>query len=291
MLDVLNFGSLNIDRVYRLDHLVRPGETILSRSYSVFAGGKGLNQSIALARAGLRVGHAGKVGPDGGLLLQTLEADGVDVSGVLRNGSVSGHACIEVDDRGENAIILFAGANGELTREEITAVLDRVGQETILLLQNELNDTAFILRQAAKRRLKVAINPAPCPPEVRDYPLNDVRYLFVNEVEAATLSGETNPEAALAILVSRLPRAEIVITLGGKGALAGSAGSRHFTPVVPAKVIDTTCAGDTFNGYYLAGRLRGLTIPAALARAARAAAVTVSRPGAAPSIPVYSEIE
>ncbi len=290
MLDVLNFGSLNIDRVYRLDHLVRPGETIRSRSYSVFAGGKGLNQSIALARAGLRVGHAGKVGPDGELLLKTLEKDGVEISGVLGNGSVSGHACIEVDDRGENAIILFAGANGEITAAEITAVLDRVGPETVLLLQNELNDTPFILREAARRRLKVGINPAPCPPEVRDYPLDGVSYLFVNEIEATALSGKSAPEAALAALSAQLPDAEIVVTCGGKGALAGIAGVSHFVPTVPVKVVDTTCAGDTFNGYYLAGRLRNLSIPDALTRAARAAAITVSRPGAAPSIPRFDEI-
>ena len=292
-LEVLNFGSLNIDHVYHVDHFVRPGETLSCTEYRKFPGGKGLNQSVALARAGLRVAHAGKCGADGEFLVETLRAAGVDTQFLLRSDNPTGHACIQVDSSGQNAILLFPGANQEITDREADAVLSGIPSGTLLLLQNEINGIASLMRKARARGLRIAINPAPCGPEVADYPLELADYLFVNEIEAAQLAGaEHSPDAEtlLKSLSWRYPAAEVILTLGADGALCASSGNIIRIPASPADVVDTTCAGDTFIGYYLAGRLRGSSVETSMLLASKAAAITVGRAGAAISIPAAAEI-
>ena len=180
-MNILNFGSLNIDLVYQVEHIARPGETIASSAHQVFAGGKGANQSAALARAGARVFHAGQVGPDGQWLVDKLAGLGVDVQHIRVGDVPTGHAIIQVDRHGQNSIVLFAGANAQINRATIDATLSHFGAGDILLLQNEINDIPYIVAAAAKRGLRICLNPAPCGPEIRDYPLELVHWLVVNQ--------------------------------------------------------------------------------------------------------------
>ncbi len=291
MKKIVCLGSLNLDHVYRLDHFVRPGETLGSESYSVGCGGKGLNQSIALARAGAPVMHAGRIGHDGGVLRSALEAAGVDVSLLVEGDVPTGHAIIQVDAKGENAIILYGGANRRITEVEIDAALDAVG-DGILLLQNEINSLGTILEKAHARGIRTAFNFAPFDPEdAKTLPLGLLSYLIVNEIEGAGVAGVAEPEAILRTLKERYPGCRVILTLGKAGAaFLGDDGVMVPVPPCPAEVVDTTSAGDTFIGYLFAGLLEGMELKAAMELAGRASAITVSRAGAADSIPFRKEL-
>lgn len=291
MKKIVCLGSLNLDHVYRLDHFVRPGETLGSESYSVGCGGKGLNQSIALARAGAPVMHAGRIGHDGGILRSALEAAGVDVSLLVEGDVPTGHAIIQVDAKGENAIILYGGANRRITEAEIDAALDAVG-DGILLLQNEINSLGTILEKAHARGIRTAFNFAPFDPEdAKTLPLGLLSYLIVNEIEGAGVAGVAEPEAILRTLKERYSGCRVILTLGKAGAaFLGDDGVMVPVPPWPAEVVDTTSAGDTFIGYLFAGLLEGMELKAAMELAGRASAITVSRAGAADSIPFRKEL-
>lgn len=275
---VINFGSLNIDLVYRVHDFARPGETVSALDFSRFAGGKGLNQSIALARAGAPVLHAGAVGKDGDFLLEMLRESGVDRSAVAVDPEVpTGHAVIQVADSGENSIVLYPGANHRITPEIIRRALSRAEAGDILLLQNEISATAEIMREAAERRMRIFINPAPMTAAVTDYPLELADTLIVNETEWDALKG------------CPLPRGiNILKTLGAQGAVYNDAVR------VPArsvdKVVDTTAAGDTFIGYFIAELMQGRSIETAMETASAASAWCIRRAGAAVSIPRRSDL-
>lgn len=287
---ILNFGSLNVDHVYQVDHFVRPGETLASLEYHVFMGGKGSNQSIALALAGAPVVHAGKLGRDGEWLKTRLAGYGVDCRFVDVVEGASGHAIIQVNRGGENAILLHGGANQAITAADGERVLAHFGPGDMLLLQNEISSIPDLMRQAHARGLGVAFNPAPMHAAVTTYPLDLIQWLVVNEVEAAELSGEHSPERILATLRRRFPRMETVLTLGREGAAYAGPDGTIRVPAVPVEAVDTTAAGDTFIGYFLAERLRGAPPRAALELGCRAAAICVTRRGAADSIPRRSEV-
>ena len=289
---IVCLGSLNLDHVYRLDHFVRPGETQGSEHYSVGCGGKGLNQSVALARAGAEVMHAGRIGREGGMLRDALEQAGVDVSLVVEGDVPTGHAIIQVDRKGENAIILYGGANRSISEEEIDAALDAVG-DGILLLQNEINSIDLVLRKAHDRGIRTAFNFAPFDPEAaRTLPLELLSYLIVNEIEGAEVAGVEAPEAILRTLKKKYPECRVILTLGKAGAaFLEDSGETALIPPFPAKVVDTTSAGDTFIGYLFAGLLEGMTLREAMPLASRASAITVSRAGAADSIPFRRELD
>ncbi|MFZ1757481.1 MAG: ribokinase [Caldilineaceae bacterium] len=287
---ILNFGSINIDYVYRVPHLVRPGETIASSDYQQFSGGKGFNQSIALARAGAAVSHAGRVGEEGVWLRAQLAAEGAGVEYLEVIDGPSGHALIQVDTDGENAIILFGGANRTFTPDDATAILRHFGPGDWLLLQNEISAMPEILSIAGERGLRVVFNPAPMGPEVLDYPLAGVSIFVVNEVEGEAFTGEKEAEAILAGMRRRFPSATVVLTLGAAGAIYDDGSQRLAVPAQKVEVVDTTGAGDTFIGYLLAGLSAGDDPQTALETATRAAAICVTRPGAAPSIPHRNEI-
>jgi len=287
---ILNLGSLNIDRVFRVPRIVVPGETIASHSLQIFAGGKGANQSVALARAGAEVIHFGKIGHDGQWLLDKLGQCGVDTSVILLGDSPSGQALIQVDDAGQNAIVVSGGANEEITSDDVDRALDACPQATWLLVQNETSAVGHAIASAKQRGLRVALNPAPMNDRVREYPLELVDLLCVNQTEAAALSGRVDVEEMLASLAAAWPQCEIVVTLGAEGAICcGPQGkvrsfARRVTP------IDTTAAGDAFLGYYLASRSREVSVAESLEIACRAAALCVTRPGALDSIPTRNEV-
>lgn len=287
---ILNFGSINIDLVYRVPHIVKPGETLSSLSLSRFAGGKGNNQSIALARAGAPVFHAGKIGKDGDWIVRILKDAGADVRFVRKDAGPTGHAIIQVADGGQNSIVLFPGANRTFTQKEIRETLARFGQGDILLLQNEINALPDIMKTAHKAGLKIWFNPAPFSPAILDYPLLLVDLFIVNEIEAADLSGAKAGKAALAALARQFPKAQILMTLGSKGAMLKS-GSQQWTVSAPkVKAVDTTAAGDTFIGYFAASLIKGLAPEQCLTYACKAAALSVTRKGAADSIPGKKEV-
>ena len=292
---VLNFGSLNIDLVYSVPHFLVPGETLACSAFNRYAGGKGLNQSVALARAGVKVFHAGKIGPDGEFLRQTLVDAGVDVSFLLESACPTGNALIEVEDiSGGNRILLYPGANRAITEDEIVSVLEKFPAGTILLLQNEISNIPFLINEGYARGFRIMFNPAPCTPDVAEMPLEKIHTLFVNEVEAAQLTGQdqdTDPAVLADLLTTRYPRTDFVLTLGKRGAFyAAGKDVRIFVPAEEVTPVDTTSAGDTFTGYYLAALLRGYDPEKAMAFASKGAGIAVSRPGAARSIPTAEEV-
>ena len=218
MISILNFGSLNIDHVYHVASFVRPGETVSSLRYDRIPGGKGLNQSVALARAGAHVFHAGKVGSDGKFLVELLRRDGVNTDWVAENGSVTGHACIQVDENGQNCIVLHGGANREITVDEVRQVLDAFRAGDWLVLQNEISCLPEIIQAAAERGLVIVLNPSPITPDLLKMDLSPVSYLLLNETEGKDFTGETQPQKIMAALLGRYPNLKIVLTLGGDGA-------------------------------------------------------------------------
>ncbi|MCB1110081.1 MAG: ribokinase [Chlamydiia bacterium] len=287
---ILNYGSLNIDHVYQVPHFVTPGETLSSASLSHFAGGKGANQSVALARAGAIVFHAGKIGTDGGWLKDKLEQNNVNIQFILEGTLDNGHAIIQVDAKGENAIVLYPGANQEMTEEEIDITLSKFDPGDYLLLQNEINLIPYLIEKGHKRGLKVCYNPAPMIPEVADYPLHLCHLLIVNETEGGTLSNGAHPPKILHTLSSRYPETEILLTVGAEGSYHQKGTTLITQGAEKVKAVDTTAAGDTFIGYYLAAILNQKSPEEALKVAAKAAALCVTRPGAMDAIPTREEI-
>jgi len=288
---ILNFGSLNIDHVYRVDTFVLPGETKHTKSYAIHSGGKGLNQSIAAARAGSQVFHAGIAGRDGGFLVEMLQTAGVNTSLMQSSPEVSGHAIIQVADSGQNCILLYGGTNQMLTEDYVDRTLDEFGNEGFVLLQNETNLVGAIIEKAARKGLKVALNAAPYSEAVNTYPINQLDWLIVNEVEGAGIVGGAADESLLQRLAERFPQAGILLTLGSRGAQCFRDG--HYASICSCKVqaVDTTAAGDTFSGYFLSGVMQGLSLAETLRLATVASALCVQRPGAANSIPTQAEVE
>ena len=287
---ILNFGSLNIDHVYRVDNFVQPGETKHSKAYMINSGGKGLNQSIAAAKAGSQVFHAGIAGRDGVFLVEKLQASGVNTSLMQASAEVSGHAIIQVADSGQNCILLYGGTNQMLTEDYIDQTLAAFGSEGLVLLQNETNQVGEIIEKAARKGLKVALNAAPYSNQVNTYPIHLLDWLIVNEVEGAGIVGGEADEGLLQRLAERYPQAGILLTLGSRGAQCSQNG--HFASIgsCSVKAVDTTAAGDTFSGYFLYGILEGLSLSETLRLATTASALCVQRPGAADSIPTQAEV-
>jgi len=283
----LNIGSINIDHVYELEHFVRPGETLKSSSYSIFAGGKGFNQSIALARAGAKTLHAGKVGHNGQWLVDRLQQDGIDTTHILEDKIQTGHAMIQIIPSGENAIVLDSGANHYLTENDIDTALASCAEGDYLLLQNETNAVDFAIKQAKKQNLKIAFNPAPMTERVHDYPLDLVDILVLNQTEAEQLSGKTD----LSIISNRYPQATIVLTLGNKGVVCFEHGTVYSEQALSVEAVDTTAAGDTFIGFFLAEIISNGNTAKALKQAVHASASCVTKQGAAESIPLTSELQ
>jgi ribokinase len=287
---ILNFGSLNIDYVYRVDSFVKPGETKAARSLSVFPGGKGLNQSLAMARAGLAVSHAGKIGKEGAFLLETLRKGGVDTQLIETSATATGHAIIQVDDKGGNCILLFGGANQDIDERYIDRALAGFGSGDMLVLQNEISSMASIISKAKSRGMAIALNPSPYSDSILSYPLELVDIFIMNEIEAEGISGTHEPEAAASLIARSFPQARVVITLGENGSLCQYKGELVRQKAYKVQAVDTTAAGDTFSGYFLAGLVEGLSTKDALDLAARAAAICVTRKGAADSVPWRSEL-
>lgn len=293
MQKVLVYGSVNIDIVYSVSHIVLPGETISSQAIERNAGGKGANQSAALAKAGLETFLAGKVGADGAWILELLNSYGVNTSLVTVSDGMTGNAMIQRSADGQNSIVLSAGTNHEITDSEIDEVLGHLGSGDILVLQNEINNLDRIIRAASEKGMFICLNPAPFDASVLSLPLMLVDLIVVNELEGASLAllpADSEYNLIMDSLRSKYPEKDILMTCGRHGAYYCLGEERIYSPIVEAKVVDTTAAGDTFIGYFLAARQDGLPVSRALEIASRASSITVSRKGAMDSVPVRGEV-
>jgi len=296
VIKVLNFGSLNIDHVYSVSAISRPGETIQSHNYEVFAGGKGANQSAALAQAGACVSHAGRIGTDGRWLKEKLSTFAVDVNQIIEDpDSPTGHAIVQVAADGENSIVLFPGANLHLSESQIDYSISQFTQGDFLLVQNETNQIEHLLTAACRLGLKIVFNPAPFTDAVANYPLSLVDILIVNQTEANDLTA-LGSEASHQTLLESLHRiigsaGEVIVTLGSEGAIFFDGKTTLFEPAITVEpVVDTTGAGDTFVGYFVAATAAGMSPTEALRKATAAAALSIARHGAMDSIPKAVDI-
>lgn len=290
LIKILNFGSCNIDYVYSMDHIVRVGETQSTYKLEIFPGGKGLNQSIAIARAGTTVYHAGCVGNDGDMLTELLAKSGVDVSYIRKVDSKNGHAIIQVSTKGDNSIFLYAGSNEMVSEPFIDSVLENFEEGDILLLQNEISNVPYIIRKAYEKHMCIVFNPSPFDEKIKQFDFGMLSYMILNEVEAQEISGCEIPEQALAFFKKTYPDLRVILTLGDKGSIYMDREQQIRQSAFLTDIVDTTAAGDTFTGYFVAGILSGVSFSEALKTASAAAAIAVSRKGAAPSIPWKHEV-
>ncbi len=287
---ILNIGSINVDHVYAVEHFVQPGETISSTDYNIFAGGKGFNQSIALARAGATVYHAGSIGNDQKWLLQKLKAENINTDHIKFTETATGHAIIQVDKSGENSIILYGGANRTLLKTDVINAISSFSTDDYLLLQNETNLAGDAIRIGAEHGLKIVFNPAPITQTILDYPLELVNIFILNETEASALTGKTAPDEIRNSMCHQFPDAKTILTMGARGSWYFDCNVLYEQQASPVDAIDTTAAGDTFIGYFLAELMRNNDPVKALAIASRASAICVTKAGAADSIPFICDV-
>ena len=294
---ILSFGSLNIDYVYSVPHFVKKGETLSAKELNVYTGGKGLNQSIALARAGVETYQAGAIGTDGMFLLEQLKEAGVKTDLVKILDDVrTGNAIIQNDDEGDNCIVLFGGANQAITKEQVDEVFKDFTNEDYLLIQNEINELSYIVEKAKEEGMKIILNPSPMNEKIMKLPLDQIDYFILNEIEAMQILEMDKPEEIdgkyiASLLHERFKDATIVLTLGSEGSVCISDDEYVEQSIYKVKAFDTTAAGDTYTGYFIAGILNGKTIKESMDIASKASAIAVTRQGAAPSIPVLEEVE
>jgi len=289
---ILNFGSLNVDYIYEVEHFVLPGETISSDHLTITTGGKGLNQSIALSKAGLTPFHAGAIGKaDEELLKGLLDSNGVNTDFIKVLPGSSGHAVIQLDKHGQNCIILFGGTNQQIDQEFVVRVLENFNKEDIVLLQNEISSIEYIMEKANEKGMKIYFNPSPASVKLCEYPMHYVDTIILNEVEGEQLTGESNIDNILDSLLRKYPEIKIVLTLGERGVAYADKDRREYCGIYESPVVDTTAAGDTFTGYFISCIIKGMDILNSLKFASAAAAIAVSKLGAACSIPAFKEVE
>ena len=288
---ILNFGSLNIDYVYQVEHFVRPGETTSSLAMNIFCGGKGLNQSIALSRAGAEVYHAGGIGKnDGKFLKDILKENNINTDFIKEYDCSTGHAIIQVNEKGQNCILLYGGANQKNTKEYIDEVLSNFSKGDYLILQNEVNDIDYMIRKASEKGLIIVLNPSPMDEKILSLPLELVNYFMLNEVEGADICPDTEKENLLDALSEKYKGSKIVLTLGKAGVRYKGDNEVLSHGIYKVKVADTTAAGDTFTGFFIGTLAQGYEVKEALRIASVASSIAVSRNGAEPSIPTIDEV-
>lgn len=295
---IVVLGSLNLDLVFWVPRMPDAGETLASTDSGTFCGGKGANQAVACARMGANVTMLGRVGndPAGQMLRNALAQEGISIDGVqLTENCGSGTAVIILTPDGQNRILLAAGANGKLSAGDIATHKTAFDNVALFMCQLEvpLETVEAGVAMAARRDIPVLLNPAPAR-ELSDSLLAQVDYLVPNETEAAALAGISVADDVSAARAAQSLRARgvecVVITRGGAGVtIADSLGCRHL-PALPANVVDTTAAGDSFIGGFATGLSEGLTVDEAAALGLKVARLCVSRVGAQASLPRRHEI-
>ncbi|RWR11257.1 ribokinase [Paenirhodobacter populi] len=284
---VFNLGSINADHFYRLPHLPAPGETLAALDYATGLGGKGANQSVALARAGAEVRHVGAIGEDGRWMVDRMTAAGVDCRHVAELPGASGHAIIEVETSGENLIIVYPGANRAISPGQALFALNTARAGDWLVMQNETSAQVETAQAARAAGMTVVYSAAPFDAGSVRAVIDHISLLIVNEIEAAQLCAD------FGVTLQELPVARLVVTLGARGATWYdlAAGTQLSAPAFHVAPVDTTGAGDTFAGYLVAGLAEGLPPADAMRLASAAAALKVTRAGTADAIPARAEVE
>lgn len=291
-------GSSNTDMIIKVEHLPKPGETILGGEFTKAAGGKGANQAVAAARAGGNVNFIAKVGDDifGETAIKGFVEDNINVESVLIDKEVpSGIAQIFVAVDGENCIAVASGANAKLSVEDIVKSGDMIKQSKILLTQLEtpLDTVAEAVKIAAENNVTVIVNPAPAAP-LSDECLANISVITPNETEADMLTGIFVSDEISASDSSNILRSKgvdsIIITMGFKGAYVNHKGDKFFVPGYKVKAVDTTAAGDVFNGALAVALSQDKEFKEAVNFANAAAALSVTKMGAQPSVPTLAEI-
>lgn len=283
---IFNFGSINIDLVFRVPHIPQPGETILSTSVQKGLGGKGANTSIALAKAGASVRHVGAISSGDDWILQELALHGVNCDLVQCLETETGQAIVQVADDGENAITLASGANHVMPESILTALFSAAQPGDWLVVQNETAHVRSAIKMAEQRKLKIAYVAAPFCPKVTAEIVQHVDLLAVNQVEASQLIDFFGAP------LSSFGIEEILVTKGADGATVYHNGKTVFEPAIQVpSVVDTTSAGDTFFGFYLASRIEKKSINQCLRIAIAAASCAIQVSGASCSIPDLSDVE
>ena len=285
-------GSLNVDNVYSVHELVKPKETIRAVNQKTYPGGKGFNQAIALQRSGSEMYFAGVVGRDGSMFLEEMKYEKINYDYLKYSSKLSGSAVIQVSEAGENCIIVSEGANGDVNEKYIDELLSYFAKGDVIILQNEVPCTAYAAREASKKGMRIMFNPSPFDERAKDVDINDVDYLFINEVEGEGITGCLEPKEMLKKLHAKYPGLNVVLTVGSKGAYyLKDDGEILFQEAYPCEAVDTTAAGDTFTGYFITEMLKTEDPVHSLKIAAKAAAIAVTRVGASPSIPYRTEVE
>ena len=282
---ILNFGSINKDLVYNVEDFVKPGETISSRDYGVFLGGKGLNQSVAISKSGSEVYHAGCVNKSDNSIISDLKKWGVNTDYINKINEATGHAIIQIDRDGENSIIIHGGANNCVGENQIDEVLSNFNEGDYILLQNEINNVNEIINKAHKKGLIIFFNPAPYSIQINNYSLEKVNTLICNETEGQGLSGRTDEMEIIDTLSNKYPNTRHILTLGEKGSIYSFDNKTIKVKAEAVKTIDTTAAGDTYIGYYISRISKGISIEKSMKTASRAAAIATTTVGGAISIP------
>lgn len=290
---ILNFGSLNIDYTYNVDHIIVGGETLSADARNVYCGGKGLNQSLALARAGMDVWHAGAIGKvDGKVLSDVLEESGVKLEYLeVLEEYPSGHTFIQVDRNGQNCILVYGGSNQKITKTQIEQTLADFSAGDYLILQNEINGIPYIMELAHQKGLKIVLNPSPIDEKIDLMPLEYVDFFLVNEIEAGQLVEGTTDEELLDNFVKKFPHSHILMTVGSRGSYYAHQNIREHHGIFNVDVVDTTAAGDTFTGYFISSFIARKSPIDCLKMASAASALAVSKAGASTSIPIRDQVE
>ncbi|HEY5586796.1 MAG TPA: ribokinase [Ruminiclostridium sp.] len=288
---ILDFGSINKDYVYSVDHIVTPGETISSKSLDTFWGGKGLNQCVALAKAGSDVYMAGQAFfEDKDEITQLLAGYAIHSDYMGFCNAPTGHTIIQVDSKGQNCIVLFPGANNCNSKEFIEEVLSQFSKGDIILLQNEINHIEYIIDKAFDKGITIVFNPSPFDNSFFKFQLHKIGIFILNEVEGTAFTGKSDPNEILKSMLEIAPSAIIVLTLGKNGVLYMDKNHFYKHGIYNVPVIDTTGAGDAFSGFFLAAYSSGHDIDYCLKVASIASSLTVSVKGATTSIPYMKQV-
>lgn len=287
---VLDFGSLNYDYVYQVDHILVGGETSAALSMETHIGGKGLNQAIALKKAGVNVFMAGSLGTDGVSIRELCRKEGVNTDYLASVDGKSGHTIIQVDKDAQNCIMLYGGSNRKQEKPQIDRTLEDFGIGDILLLQNEINHLNYIIDKASEIGMTIVLNPSPFDDNLKTCDMGKVDYFIMNEIEGSLLTGRERYRDILSAMRLMFPKARTVLTVGKEGAYYQDENVQVFQEAFPVKAVDTTAAGDTFTGYFIAGLVNGTDINRNLRMCARASSIAVTKKGATDSIPEYEDV-
>ena len=288
---ILNFGSLNIDIFFRVENIVKPGETISAKSIEKRPGGKGLNQSVALSKSFENVYHAGSVGDDGIFLIDYLKSENINTKYIKKSDKLTGNAIIQVDDKGENSIVLYKGANFDNDKKFIDEVLDNFDKDDILLLQNEISSMKYLIDKAYEKGMKIVLNPSPITDEIKEFDFNKIDLLLVNEIEAKNIANKDNIDESINYFVATYPNINLIVTLGSKGSIFVNKNEKIKQEGIKVESVDSTGAGDTFTGFFVSYFYQGKNVRDCLKFASLASALSVTKSGASISIPSLCDVK